>query len=178
MRIHTLIASLLICTQACTAQPGHKKVAYSWLGSEGYPKNAKGELLGIKPLPPHQLKHPGNEFTFYENDDSILMKIPSFQGGDMFKKTVITTKRWKPAAQYGNKFYLIGTYTNDSLPGFFASFYVTKDRKSLMELHYTNPGNLINLMVFSTDSVGASPTGLVDPKSEISEAEEAVISIQ
>jgi hypothetical protein len=177
MRIN-IVALLLICFQACKAQPGQRKITYSWLGTEGYPKNAKGEMInGIQLLPPHELKSPGNEFIFYENDDSILMKIPGLQG-DMYKKTAISAKQWKPAAQYGNTFFFLNTYTNIELPGLYASFYVTKDRKSLMQLHYTNPGNLLSVMIFSTDSTGASTKGLVDPRHEIPEPEEPVISIQ
>lgn len=178
MRIHVVLALLLIGLYACNAQPSQRKVTYSWLGTEGYPKNAKGEMTnGIQLLPPHQLKHPGNEFTFYGDDDSVYMNVPGLKG-DMYIKTAIPAKRWKPAAQYGNTFYFLSTYTNVELPGLYASFYITKDRKSLMQLHYTNPGNLLSVMIFSTDSAGASTKGLVDPKREIPEPEEPVISIQ
>jgi len=179
MKLVVTIISLLVYLQACMEQPSQKKMSYSWFGMENFPKNPSGEIISpIKAFPANYIKNPGDIFIFYRNNDSILFKSPGYAKDDLFKKTTIPAKKWKPAAQFGNKFFFIGTYTNADLPGFYFSFYLTKDWKSLMQLHYTNPGNLTSVFIFSTDSVNALPKGLVDPKREIPEAEEAVISIQ
>jgi len=71
----------------------------------------------------------------------------------------------------------MGTYANDSLPGFYFSFYTTKDRSSLMQLLYTNPGNLTDVLFFSRDSVNIlQANGItIDPKDEEAEPEQAQI---
>ncbi len=172
MRLNAIVALALICMQACKAQPRHKEMVYSWFGLETIPKGPFGEINGaIKYDLPHTIKEPGDKFKFYGNYDSIRVKFPDMEEEAVFKKETIPALKWKPAPQYGNKYFFIGTYTNVELPGVYFSFYLTKDQKSLMELEYTNPGNLMAVFFFATDSVNALHKGLVDAEKEIPEAE-------
>lgn len=74
---------------------------------------------------------------------------------------------------YYDKFFFIGTYEKVELRGIYFSFYATKDWKSLMQVHFSNPGNMLAALVFSKDSVNIlEKEGLIiDPMNEKPEPE-------
>jgi len=60
-------------------------------------------------------------------------------------------QRVKPRPEYGSLLF-VGNYVATDLPGFYMSYYFTKNRSLVMQVHYTNPGNMNGVMLFSKDT--------------------------
>ncbi len=119
---------------------------------------------------------PYDTFVVSKTADSIRMIYSYKPAGDLFKKVNIHATRWKPKASYDNKFFFIGTYELDRLDGLYMSFYATKDWSSLLQIHYTNPGNMVNVLLFSKGPVNIFRQDgfVIDPNGETSEPERPV----
>lgn len=59
------------------------------------------------------------------------------------------------------------------LPGWIFTYYLTPDRKTLLQLHYTNPGNMMGAILYSKEGTNIlEKDGIVpDPRDEIAEPE-------
>ena len=150
---------------------------YRWVIFETIPRDKGGAVTG-KPIwqAPLRIKSAeADSFVVYGNNDSIRMTTPGSPDVYLFSKMPIASGRWKPRPNYGNKLFFMGTFGRKDLPGMFISFYATKDRSSLMQLYYTNPGNIQNVLLFAKDSVNVlAEAGLViDPRDESTEPERA-----
>lgn len=175
MKSGIVIFCILFCFQSCKPRTERKAAVYYWLGFESIVKDSTGKLS--KPVQwgnSHHIGVSGDTFFIYSQNDSILMKMPHNAKGNMFRKLALTESRWKPAGQYSNEFFFVGNYTAENMPGFYVSYYATKDYSSLLQLHYTNPGNLVAALVFSKDSVNLlqKKNVLIDPGKETQYPEE------
>lgn len=142
---------------------------YSWISFENVKKNAEGKVLEkVKWDPIVKIKDPINTFVMYKNNDSIRMITAYTPKGSIFKKVQISASDWPRKQNYFNKFFLMGTYEKDDLPGMYFNFYVTKDWKGLMQVMYTNPGNMFGAQVFCKDSVNILQKKgfIIDPEAE------------
>jgi len=176
--ILTAISLLFIIELGCKSTSHTEKAAYQWLSYEIVPRDSLGNINGITEWHnAHRMPLPGDTFFFYQNNDSIQIKFPKITRLTTLKKTNIRSKVWKPVPQYGDRLFFVNTYTNDSLPGLYLSVYTTKDRTSLMEVFYTNPGNLTDVLFFSKDSVNILQANgiIIDPKDEATEPEQAQV---
>ncbi|SRR5260221_1959692 len=165
---------------ACSMSPGkpHRE-AYGWIDFEKIPADSMGKCIG-KPSwdTPFQMKFASiDTFLIYENNDSILMITPDAPPR-MFRKVQIKASKWKPRPDYANKLFLLGTYIAKDLGGLYFSFYSTKDRSSLLEIDYTNPGNMNGADIFTKDSVNILQKDgiIIDPRNEQPEMEEVHIN--
>ena len=171
MRISSAV-TLLACLFGCTMRMPPQAESYSWLSLQVVKKNAEGKLLEkVKWDPIVKIKDPINTFVMYKNNDSIRMITAYTPTGSIFRKIQISGSNWRPKQNYFNKFFFIGTYEKPDLRGLYFNFYFTKDWKSLMQVMYTNPGNMAQVMMFSKDSVNIlQKEGLIiDPEAEKSE---------
>lgn len=179
-----MILSILFVTfffQGCIAQSSIKKEVYSWISSESIPRDSFGRVIGRPAWTSHwQMESPYDTFVVYKNCDSIRMIALGGPGGKLFKKVQIHSEKWKPKLEYGNDLYLMGTYEREGLPGMYFSFYATKDWSSLMQILYSNPGNITQALVFSKNSINRLQQKgiLIDPKEEQSEPESAQIRLK
>lgn len=174
MRILLLIIFLSAFLQNCMAQPYPRREVYSWLSFEAIPRDNKGNQTGTPTWDTsRRIKFPMDTFIIYKNYDSIRMITPGNQPGKLFKKVNIPASKWKPKPDYGRKLYFLGTYEREELAGIYISIYATKDWDALMQVHYTNPGNITAALLFSKSSINIMKNNgvLVNPKDEISEPE-------
>jgi hypothetical protein len=112
-------------------------------------------------------KPAADSFYIYGSFDSIRMKTPAERFGTIFRKVDIHAISWKPKPDYDD-FSFVGNFVTDSLPGFYMSYYFTKDRSGILQLHYTDPGNLNGVILFTKDSVNVlKRSGVnIDPRDE------------
>ena len=154
-----------------------RSYAYTFLAMESIPTDSHGNVTGAPSWGPiNRMKPlPLDTFVFYQNNDSILM-ITSYVAHPrrVFKKVSIRASRWKPRPSYGKKLIFLGTYEVDDLRGLYFSFYSTKDRSSVLQVHYTNPGNMMAALLFSRDSVNILQNEgvIVDPRDEQKEPDQ------
>jgi hypothetical protein len=177
MKMIVLILVVLIFQAGCKV-PGRQKETYGWFSYEVIPRGPGNKIIGksIWEGPVH-IKQPIDTFEVYGKYDSIRMITPDMPAGNMFRKINLTNYKWKPKPDYGNKLFFLGTYATKELPGFYTSYYATKDWKSLMQVEYSNPGNLIMVLLFSKDSINILKKSgiIIDPKDEQSEPERPVL---
>jgi hypothetical protein len=164
MRLIFITITSLALLISCIARDKNRKEAFQWLAFESIPTNAEGKVTGTPSWksPSRINLHTSDTFVVYgENRDSILIK-------------------WKPNPDYGHKFFFIGTYDAKDLPGLYFSFYSTKDWSSLLQICYTNPGNMNMAMLFAKDSANIlKQDGIIlDPRDEASEPEKGEILIR
>ena len=168
-----IVAGFLIST-SCLDQKEHNKEAYRWVVFGTIPREPGpgGKVTGIATWKePLRIKSPDTDtFTIYGNYDSIYISFPEGANGQMFKKVEIKSDAWKARPSYGNLFFA-GNYVTEDLPGYYISYYFTKDRSTSMQLHYTDPGNMNGAILFAKDSINIlKETGIIiDPRNEIPE---------
>jgi hypothetical protein len=172
MRWITYPILILIVLVSCQSQPSVQNKFFYWWHYENIPRDSTGKLIGVSNWDvPHKLPS-GDTFVLYKNYDSIRMVMPGIPDGDIFRKVEIHSSRWKPRPEY-DALLLLGTYERQGLDGLFFSFYATKDLTSIMQVVYTNPGNLNGVAIFSKDSVNILQKKgmIIDPKDELVEPE-------
>lgn len=174
---YTYILSLvfLFTTQACLEQQKEtkkeklKKDGYRYVSFGRIPKDKMGKKIGRHYWDKtYYIDEPAaDSFYIYGNFDSIRMKTPSEKFGSVFRKVDIRAISWKPMPKYDD-FFFEGNYVTDSLPGFYMSYYFTKDRSGILQLGYTDPGNLNSIILFTKDSVNVlKRSGVnIDPRDE------------
>lgn len=177
LSIFLLIASDIICLVSCSSHPGPERQGYRWILFQHVPRNQYGDVTGDPSWSvPLKIKTGADTFIVYKNYDSILMCTPSSKGNDLFKKVNIPAKKWKPKPNYGSLLFA-GTYivADKDHQGVYFSYYLTKDRSSIMQVMYTNPGNMMDALLFSKDSINIlQKEGIrIDPRDETVESEEA-----
>jgi hypothetical protein len=159
---------------ACNVFPGKpNREAYGWINFETIPTDSMGRSTGRSSWePPMRMKI--DYFLTYENNDSILMITPEDIPPMMFRKVQIKATKWKPRPDYANKLLFLGTYIAKELGGIYFSYYAATDRSSLLQIEYTNPGNMVGATMFTKDSINIlKNNGIIpDPKDELPEAEE------
>lgn len=163
------------------AQPSYRAETYSSINFEIIRRDSTGKKNEPpKWNGPSRIQPPIDTFMVYENNDSIRMITTDAPMGNMFRKIQIHASRWKPKPQYGNELFFIGTYEREGLAGMYFSFYAGKSWGTLMQVVYTNPGNLTAAILFSKDSVNVLQKSgiIVDPNDELSEPETAKIERQ
>jgi hypothetical protein len=176
MRFTIIVAGILFITGACNSVKKPIREDYRWVTIETIPKD-HGKIIGAPqwnaPLRINDVE--ADTFTIYSNNDSIFMRIPRDKEGQMFKKVNIHSA-WKAKPQYGGQLFFMGNYVTPELDGLYASFYCTSDRSTLMQVFYTNPGNMFEVILFGRDSVNILRKAgvLVDPRQEMSEPERPV----
>jgi hypothetical protein len=165
-----IVISLLTGLYACSSQEKIKTDGYRFVTFENIPRGEMGKVIGDPSWVDtanviRSLK--ADSFYVYSNFDSIRMATPSESFGSMFRKTDIRATSWKAKPKYG-ELNFVGNFTADHLPGIFVSFYFTKDRSSILQLAYTNPGNMTDVVIFHKDSVNIlEKAGIViDPRDE------------
>jgi hypothetical protein len=166
---------IFIALESCQSQSSVQKKFFYWWHFENIPRDSTGKINGVSNWDiPHKLSS-GDTFVLYKNYDSIRMVMPGIPNGDVFRKVEIRSRRWRPRTEYGDILLLLGTYERQGLDGLYFSFYGTKDLTSLMQVVYTNPGNLNGVAIFSKDSVNILQKKgiIIDPKDEWAEPERA-----
>ena len=178
MKMILLILAALTFFTGCNNAPGRQKETYGWFSYEIIPRGPGGSLKS-KPIweGPIRIKPPIDTFEVYGKYDSIRMITPDMPAGNIFRKIDLTNYKWKPKPHYGNKLFFLGTYATKELPGFYFSYYTTKDWKSLMQVEYSNPGNLIMALLFSNDSINILQKSdiIIDSRDEQAEPERPVM---
>lgn len=183
MRFFFLTIIFLTLLISCIAQNKNSRDAYRWVAFEAIPTDSMGKTTGMPSWKsPVKINTPASDtFVVYgEKNDSILMMAPDNPEHEMFRKIQINASKWKPKPDYGNKLFFLGTYAAKDLPGIYVSFYSTKDRSSLLQIGYTNPGNMNVAILFTKDSANIlKQAGIViDPREETSEAEKIEVNSQ
>ncbi|MBV8252227.1 MAG: hypothetical protein JO154_06420 [Chitinophaga sp.] len=161
----------------CKEVPNHPIYSYSWIHFEFISRDSTGKISSMPQWNmPVQLNIP-DTFVVYPNTDSIRMITPDMPGGSLFVRTSLDSYKWKPRPSYGNGLQLLGLFERRDLPGMLFSFYATKDRSSLLQVVYTNPGNMNTAMLFSSDSANVLKLSniIIDPAGEESEPEKGVV---
>jgi|GEM_PF-2441390 len=137
---------------ACITKRNVEALEYRYVSLQTVPRNKTGALTG-KPSWAfhHHIDGPmPDSFYVYGNFDSILFKGPT--SSRMFRKTDIRAESWKAKSHYGNLKF-VGNYLAEHLPGLYASYYFSDDRRNILQALYTNPGTLVNAGMFHKDSV-------------------------
>ena len=170
MRIIPGLICFLFFWQAGMAQPACRKEVYSWLSLELVPRDTNGNVNGTPHWnAPIRMPFPGDTFAVSKNRDSIRMIANKYNhAGNLFIKTRISASGWKAAPSYADIFFLLGTYKRAGLSGLYFSFYITKDWSSLMQIEYTNPGNIHAAAIFSKGFINILEKRniIINPKKE------------
>lgn len=183
MRIIIIGAGILVILGACNSKKSFRREFYDYVTYEKIPFD-HGKVTGtprwdtaIRII--FRKKPVMDTFDFYKNNDSIFMSAPGGEPGQMFKRINIRSEKWKARPEYGHQLYFIGNYVTADLPGLYTSFYATKDSRSILQLYYTNPGNLNTAIMFSRNSVNILKDSgvLIDPRDEVAEPERPVPAI-
>lgn len=172
-----MLAVLCISVLGCSTAHNYTKQNYPWVHFDIMPKDSMGNVTGpVKWLAPSLLKVP-NTFLMYGNNDSIRMISSDMPEGSLFIKTKLDGYKWKPKSVYGNNLHLLGLFQRKDLPGMLFSMYASDDWSNLLQLVYSNPGNMTAAMIFSKDSVNTllQSNSIIDPTKEISQPEKAFI---
>lgn len=95
----------------------------------------------------------------------------------MFRRVQLNGIKWKPRPGYGKKLFFLGTYTATDLAGMIFCYYSTPDRSTILQIHYTNPGNMSGAILFSKSGVNIlEKEGIViDPREERAEPEKVIV---
>ena len=180
MRIAAIVAGILVMLGACNSMQSSRMEVYAWENYERIPFD-HGKVIGTPKWDTAMRiklgkKQAMDTLLFYTNDDSILMVTPGGEPGQMFKRFDIPAEKWKAKPAYGHQYFFIGNYVTDDLPGLYASFYCTKDRRSIQQLYYTNPGNMNTVILLSRDSGNILKDSgvLIDPRDEVAEPERPI----
>lgn len=180
MRIIVIVAGILVILGACNSIKRPHREFYYWENYEKIPFD-HGKVNGTPRWDTTMRIRIGKRllmdtFDFYRNDDSIFMITPGGERGQMFKRFNVRAEKWKARLSVGHQLHFIGNYVTEDLPGLYTSFYVTEDRRSILQLYYTNPGNLNTVILLSHDSVNILKDSgvLIDPRDELSESERPV----
>jgi hypothetical protein len=180
MRLIFVTITSLALLISCRAQDKNRKAAFQWIAFENIPTDSVGKVTGTPSWrsPSRINLHTSDTFVIYgENRDSMLMTTPGNPEHEIYRKMKINASKWKPNPDYGHKLFFIGTYGAKDLPGLYFSFYSTKDWSSLLQIGYTNPGNMNMAMLFAKDSVNILKQYgiIIDPRDEASEPEKGEI---
>ena len=174
VRISGLVAIIFFLLPVCmnAQKPGGD--VYRWVIFETIPKGAHGVVTGRPSWnAPLRIKTAAADtIVVYGNNDSILMCAPSRQ---MFRRVQINGVKWKPKPDYGKKLFFLGTYTATDLGGLIFSYYSTPDRSTILQIHYTNPGNMIGVSLFSKNGVNILEGIVIDPREEMAEPERVIV---
>jgi hypothetical protein len=181
VKIICSILYALLLVQGSITQPPLTREVYSWVSTESIPRDPSGRVNGKPAWTAHwRLKPPYDTLVYYRNNDSIRMISSDAPGGTVFRKVQIKARKWKPKPDYHNRFFLLGTYTRRDLGGLYTSFYMTKDRSSLLQVWYSNPGNMTDALLFSKGAVNILQRDgvVIDARNEQPEPEEGQIRRQ
>lgn len=164
-----LLIFSLFCLCACSGGKKTTQDGYRFVSYENIPVGGMGKIIGSPSWDTtyHIQKPTADSFYVYSNFDSIRMKTPSESFGSMFRKVNIRAISWVPHKNYGDLIFR-GTYQVEHLPGTYVSFYLTRDRSSVMQVHYTNPGAMNTVIMFHKDSINVlKKKGIIlDPRDE------------
>lgn len=178
MRIALLLVSLVIVAPACRPQRQPVRVALPWVVLEDIPRDSLGRLTAPPSWrPPVWGNRPvADTFVFYGNGDSVLMISNDGFPARMFVPTDVGARQWRPRQTIGGSLRLQGVYERRDLRGMFQCFYTDADKHALLQVWYTNPGNVMDALLFSKDSSNIlQKEGIViDPRTEAPEPEVAV----
>jgi hypothetical protein len=167
------IVVIAIFLQACGIR---KKARYivSYMHHETVNRDSLGRVTG-EPVwdPPFRMidqsKRPADDtLVIYGDNDSIRIFTPTVFK-QVFTKVHITSATWKPKPAYGNQLHFIGTFEdNVNAPGVYCSFYGDGKGDNIMFIIYTNPGNMMDAMLASKDSVNILKKEriILDPRGE------------
>jgi len=166
--INLVLIALLTCLCACAGREKISCDGYRFVSLENIPRGEMGKVTGDPTWVDTAnviRSQKADSFYIYRNFDSIRMVTPGDTYGSMFRKTDIRAISWKATPKYG-ELNFVGNFTADHLSGMYVSFYVTKDRSSLMQILYTNPGNNAGVILFHKDSVNVLKKAgiVVDPR--------------
>jgi hypothetical protein len=179
-RIFVFTIGIAVFLAGCKAKLQPRKEIYSWISFEVAPKDSAGKLMEVPAWDgPHRIPGPAADtFVIYSNNDSIRMITADVPGGNLFTRFELHGYRWRPKPSYLDRLFLLGTYMRNDLPGIYATFYVSKDWKTLLQVHYTNPGNMNMALYFSRDSVNIfrQADKIVDPNEDVQESEKPVVA--
>jgi hypothetical protein len=181
MRSIILLIILPVLLSACALQQQSRRETYSWLTIQVIPRDSTGKIKGSPGWPtPWRIVSPVDTFVFFLRDDSIRMISADAPYGNLFTKVQIHATRWKPKTTIGDSLQFMGTYERERLLGIYFSFYWTKDRRGLLLIEYTNPGNMISALLFARDSMAMRLKDGVNfnPAAEMSEPEKPALSSQ
>lgn len=163
-----IITSLLVCLYACSSREQITRDGYRFVTYEDIPRGEMGKVIGdptwIDTANIIRSKT-ADSFYVYGKFDSIRMITPGESHISMFRKKDIKAISWKAKPNYG-ELNFVGNFIVDHLPGMYISFYFTKDRSTLMQVPYTNPGNNAGVILFHKDSVNILKKAgiVVDPR--------------
>ena len=180
IRITTIVAGILVILGACNSIKSSHREFYYWENYERIPFD-HGKVIGTSRWDTTMRIKLGNRLVmdtldFYRNDDSIFMITPGGEPGQMFRRFNVRAEKWKARPSVGHQLHFIGNYVTEDLPGLYISFYTTEDRRSILQLYYTNPGNLNTVILLSRDSVNILKNSgvIIDPREEAAEPERPV----
>lgn len=183
MRIAILVAGILVILGACNSKKSSHREFYYYVTYERIPFD-HGKVIGTPRWDTTMRIRLGKRlvmdtFDFYRNDDSIFMITPGGEAGQMFKRFNVRSEKWKARPSVGHQLHFIGNYVTEDLPGLYISFYATEDRRSILQLYYTNPGNLNTVVLLSGDSANILKNSgvLIDPRDEVAEPERPMSAI-
>ncbi|NII28457.1 hypothetical protein HB364_25465 [Pseudoflavitalea sp. X16] len=174
IRIGWLLAAGVLLLTSCVDQNESGQEAYRWVIFGTIPRKPgeDGKVAGIATWnePLRITTRAADTFTICNNYDSIYISFPGNADAKLFKKVQIESKVWKARPNYGNLFF-VGNYVTEGLPGYYISFYFTKDRSTSMQLHYTDPGNMNAVILFAKDSINILKEAgvIIDPRDELPE---------
>jgi hypothetical protein len=178
MRIALLCICLVSLAPGCRPQQRQEREALPWVVLEDIPRDSRGRVTAAPRWQPPIWTNRATADTFvvFGTADSVLMISNDGFPARMFVPTDVGARHWKPRPSIGRSLRLMGTYERRDLRGIFQCFYITADRRNLLQVWYTNPGNVMDALLFSKDSSNILEQEhlVIDPRADMSEAESAV----